>query len=161
MSAVISPCGFYRLRLDRKVASTGPIYGFCGVNPSTADAEFNDATITKEIGFIRVWGGSRLIKFNVFGYRATNVRELALVSDPYGPCLLDYTHQIISECDIIIPCWGNRSKIPMRLRPAMERMKNLIRDSGKPVKVFGFTKSGDPMHPLMLGYNTTLKDMYP
>lgn len=161
MGAVISPCGLYRLRLDRAISLSGPVYGLCGVNPSTADAETDDATIRKDIGFVTRWGGSRLIKFNVFGYRATDVRELAKVEDPYGPNLDFYTRQIIDECDVLIPCWGNRAKIPKRLRPALEKMKHRMRMSGKPVMVFGFTKSGDPMHPLMLGYDTTLKAMYP
>jgi hypothetical protein len=148
------------MRLDRILAPVGPVYALCGINPSTADADTDDATIRKDIGFITRWGGSRLIKFNVFGYRATDVRELAKVADPFGPDLDSYTDQIISEADVLIPCWGNRSKIPQKLRPALIRMKEKLRDSGKPVMVFGFTKSGDPKHPLMLGYDTLLRSMY-
>lgn len=32
-SAVISPCGNYRYRLDRKVAEVGAVYAFFGINP--------------------------------------------------------------------------------------------------------------------------------
>ena len=38
MSAVISPCGLFRYRLERTVAMTGPAYAFFGINPSTGDA---------------------------------------------------------------------------------------------------------------------------
>jgi hypothetical protein len=34
-------------------------------------------------------------------------------------------------------------------------------NSGKPVKVFGLTASGDPKHPLMLGYDTQLVEWRP
>jgi hypothetical protein len=161
MSAILSDCGLYRWRLDRFIGGGGAVYGICGVNPSTADAETNDATIRKDIGFCSRWGATRFVKMNVFGYRATDVRQLARVDDPYGSELDFYNDRIIAECDILIPCWGNRSKVPQHLRGAMVRMKERMRDSGKPVMTFGFTKSGDPMHPLMLGYDTILKAIYP
>jgi hypothetical protein len=37
-------------------------------------------------------------------------------------------------------------------------MESLLMIS-KPVKVFGFTKSHDPLHPLMLGYDTQLTEI--
>lgn len=35
MSAILSPCGLYRYRLERTVGMEGPVYAFFGVNPST------------------------------------------------------------------------------------------------------------------------------
>lgn len=70
MTAIISPCGKYRYRLDRSVADSGPVYAFFGVNPSTADASIDDATVRKWRGFISRWGGSRFIVGNeVFRHR--------------------------------------------------------------------------------------------
>jgi hypothetical protein len=72
VNAIISPCGLYRYRLERTVAMTGPVYAFFGVNPSTADASIDDATVRKWIGFTKKWGGSRFIVGNVFAYRSTD-----------------------------------------------------------------------------------------
>ena len=54
MSAVISDCGAYRYRLDRDVDPLlgGPVYAFFGVNPSTADADIDVATVRKRRGFV-------------------------------------------------------------------------------------------------------------
>ena len=119
MSAIISECGKYRYRLDREILtnlSTGPVYAFFGINPSTADASLDDATVRKWRGFVRQWGGSRFIIGNVFAYRATDVKELALVADPIGMENIPHIIEIAKEADIIVPCWGNRSKLPARLR---------------------------------------------
>ena len=35
MSAIVSPCGLYRYRLERTVGMAGPVYAFFGINPST------------------------------------------------------------------------------------------------------------------------------
>ena len=157
-SAIISHCGMYRYRLDRAVSDSGPVYAFFGVNPSTADARVDDATVRKWRGFVQRWGGSRFIVGNVFAYRATDVNELATAVDPFGDLIGDHTTEIISEADVLVPCWGNADKVPPRLQFAFDVLMDALVSSGKPVKCFGLTASGDPRHPLMLGYSTPLVD---
>jgi hypothetical protein len=156
MSAIISPCGRYRYRLERTVAMDGPVYAYFGVNPSKADASLNDATVRKWIGFTKILGGSRFIVGNVFAYRATDVAELATVDDPYGPEIGDHITSIIEDADILVPCWGNTTKVPPHLQGAFDVLMDALVSSGKPVYHFGQTKAGDPKHPLMLGYDTPL-----
>ena len=155
-SAIISHCGKYRYRLDRTVLDSGPVYAFFGVNPSTADASVDDATVRKWRGFVQRWGGSRFIVGNVFAYRATDVNELATAVDPFGDLIGDHTTEIISEADVLVPCWGNANKVPPRLQFAFDMLMDALVSSGKPVKHFGVTAAGDPKHPLMLGYSTPL-----
>jgi hypothetical protein len=155
-TAVISPCGLYRYRLERTVAKEGPVYAFFGINPSTADASIDDATVRKWIGFTTRWGGSRFIVGNVFAYRATDVKALASVDDPFGDEIGDHTTAIIEDADILVPCWGNACKVPPQLQYAFDVLMDALVSSGKPVMHFGLTKSGDPKHPLMLGYDTPL-----
>ncbi len=50
-SAVISPDGFYRYSLTRVWDNLRPLVVFNLLNPSTADAERNDPTVRKTIGF--------------------------------------------------------------------------------------------------------------
>lgn len=69
MTAIISACGRYRYRLERP--GTGPgATAIIMVNPSTADAELDDATIRKLRGFGARNGWGRLIVGNLFAYRA-------------------------------------------------------------------------------------------
>lgn len=155
-SAVISDCGCYRYRLERRLAERGLVYAFIGVNPSTADAALDDATVRKWKGFVSRWGGSRFIVGNVFAYRATDVRELAKAADPIGPQNALHLVEISAEADVLVPCWGDRGKVPQIIRKHIDECLDLLRDTGKPIKAFGLSKGGDPLHPLMLGYGTEL-----
>lgn len=157
-SAIISSCGFYRFRLDRRVQEHGPVYAYFGVNGSTATADDDDHTVRKWTGFTLRNGGSRYIVGNAFSFRATDVRELALQADPVGPDNARHLAEIIHEADILVPCWGNRAKVPRPLRSHFDLLLDAIFRSGKPVKHFGLTRSGDPKHPLTLGYDTPLTD---
>jgi hypothetical protein len=170
MNAVISPCGLYRYRLERGPfiqplqepadygvpELRGKVIGFFGVNPSTADASIDDRTVKKWIGFCRRWGAQRFIVGNVFAYRSTDVNVLATVDDPFGDEIGDHTTDIINEADILVPCWGVISKVPPKLQFAFDVMLDALVSSGKPVLHFGLTKGGDPRHPLMLAYRTSL-----
>ncbi|QNK65751.1 DUF1643 domain-containing protein [Variovorax sp. PAMC26660] len=156
MSAIISPCGKYRYRLERTVGMDGPVYAFFGVNPSTADATVDDQTVKKWIGFTKLWGGSRFLVGNVFAYRSKDVKALADVQDPFGEDIGDHTTDIINDADILVPCWGNTEKVPPKLRFAFDVLLDALLSSGKPVRHFGLTKGGDPGHPQMLAYRTPL-----
>jgi len=159
MNAIISECGQYRYRLDREVQDNGgPVFLYSGINPSTANETKDDQTTKKWIGFTKIFGGSKYIAINPFGYRSKNVKDLASVFDPVGPEWLEHTFQAISEADILVPCWGNTTKAPKLVRGQFDQLLRMMVDSGKPIKCFGFTASGDPLHPMMLGYNTVLQD---
>ena len=170
-SAVLSPCGKYRYRLDRDCLEplpdcilnngefhplAGKVIAFFGINPSTADASINDPTVRKWIGFCRRWGVSRFIVGNLFAYRSTNPKELTRQDDPFGPEWLDYIRAITAEADVLVPCWGRLEKMPKDLRGAPAQFMRTLLGSGKPVMHFGVTGCKQPMHPLMLGYSTPL-----
>jgi hypothetical protein len=161
MSAVFSTCGKYRHRLDREIQAEGKVALFVGVNPSTAGAEAEDQTTGKWRGFSLRNFIRRYIVVNPFDYCSTDVRQLAKVSAPISADNLVHIMAAIAEADILIPCWGSRDKLPKELRHHLIRMKNTLFESGKPVLIFGLTKSGDPMHPLMLGYDTQLTPWTP
>lgn len=156
MSAVLSPCGLYRFRLERAVQNEGVATALIGVNPSTADATVNDATIRKDIGFGMVNGWRKIIKGNVFPFRATDVKELRSVADHRLDENAGHLLRIAADADILIPCWGSREKLPRELHKQLGWTLELLRTTGKPILHFGLTASGDPRHPLMLGYATKL-----
>jgi hypothetical protein len=156
LSAVFSACGRYRHRLDRDVQLFGVVAVLIGVNPSTAGAQQNDHTVAKEIGFSKLHGWSRIIKVNVFDWIATDVRELAHVAQPASLQNHRFVSAAVDEADILVPCWGDRAKVPRVLHSEIQAMQALLRAQGKPTICFGRTAGGDPRHPLMLSYETEL-----
>lgn len=156
MSAVISDCGRYRYRLERNTLGGGAT-AVLMVNPSTADAEVDDATIRKLIGFgrIHLWG--RLIVGNLFAYRATDVRALSKVRDPIGPENDDHLIQILAECDQVICAWGPLAKQPKYFRNRYVNVLTLINGAGlDPYHINDLTKCGHPRHPLMQPYDSPI-----
>jgi hypothetical protein len=158
MTAIISPCGLYRYRLERTIAMEGPVYAFFGINPSTADASLDDATVRKWTGFCKQWGAARFIVGNVFAYRATDVRALSKLDVATSAQGDNYrqVQAIAHEADILVPCWGDRNKVPKKFRADIDETLRILRRTGKPMMHLGLTKGGDPKHPLMLGYGTPL-----
>lgn len=159
--AIISACHTWRYALWRPVLLTGITVAFFGVNPSTAGPTVEDATTRKWRGFAERLGAQRYWAANPFAFRATDVRQLATAADPVGPENASYIGTAIERADLLVPCWGNRAKVPKALRHHLDALAQRLRASGKPVKIFGLTASGDPMHPLMLGYDTELVEWTP
>lgn len=149
----------YRYRLDRTVDISGAlVFAFFGVNASKAGTYTEDQTSRKWRVFASINDGKRYIAGNPFAYVATDVGELGTAADPVGPDNASHLRAIIAEADVLVPCWGSRSKLPDLLRPELDALLALLLASGKPVKCFGRTASGDPRHPLMLSYKTPLVD---
>ena len=151
-SAIISPDGVYRYQLNRIWDTKLQAVAWICLNPSTADAEFDDPTVRKILGFSRLLGYGHFTLFNLFALRATNPRELLKHSDPVGP---DNTINIIetlclqavsSEPPII--AWG---AIHKRFH---QRAWDVCKALGK-VRCLGYTKEGHPRHPLMLPYTAS------
>lgn len=148
----------YRLYRDFPLMAEGPRYMFIGVNPSTADDHTDDATIRKMTGFVSRWNGSGFCVGNLFAARATDVRELSLMEDPIGQLNDGWLTTLMLNSDIVVPCWGSRNKIPDRLHHRIDDVVSMIKEHHCVTKCFGVTNSGDPKHPLMLGYNSTLEN---
>jgi len=154
--AIISDCGKYRYRLEREGVGLGST-AIIMVNPSTADAEQDDATIRKLKGFgeRNEWG--RIIVGNLFAYRATDVRELGKVSDPVGPENDDHLKDMLMHADRVVFAWG-----PVSKQPKYNRFRWAVVDAF--AKGFGHhalsigpgAKCGHPKHPLMLAYDNPI-----
>lgn len=132
------------------------------VNPSTADAVENDATIRKLIGFRDRHGWGHLIVGNLFAYRATDVRDLAHASDPIGPDNDDHLRSMIGEAQQLVVAWGPVTKQPKSLRDRWRIVIEIAQTLGKPVLSIGEpAKCGHPCHPLMLPYTRKLQAWSP
>jgi len=158
MSAVIFDCGRYRYRLKRPGTTNATRTAIIMVNPSTADAAVDDATIRKLRGFgeRNMWG-RLLLEGNLFAYRATDVRELGKVADPVGPENDDHLIQILAECDQVVCAWGPVSKQPKYQRNRSLNVWTLIKGAGlDPLCIGPVAKCGHPKHPLMFGYDNPI-----
>lgn len=82
--ASISDDGVYRYKLWRRWAA-GDSLLWVMLNPSTADAAVNDATIRRVIGFSRAWGYGASVVVNLFALRSTAPAALGGHADPVGP----------------------------------------------------------------------------
>ncbi|WP_395543415.1 DUF1643 domain-containing protein [Neotabrizicola sp. sgz301269] len=155
-SAVISECGRYRYRLERDLGGRSTI-AVIMVNPSTADASEDDATIRKLKGFGRRNGWGRIIVGNLFAFRATDVRQLGAVVDPIGPQNDHHLIEILAESDQVICAWGPLGKQPRMQRNRFLNVLTMIRGAAlDPYSIGAPAKCGHPKHPLMLGYDNPI-----
>lgn len=157
-SAIISACGKYRYRLERLGPGEGNTVVIM-INPSTADAETDDATIRKLKGFGQRNGWGRIIVGNLFAYRATDVKELGKVEDPVGPDNDWYLSQMFKEADRVVFAWGPpKSKLPKHLRSRWEDVL-LLCDLRRitPLSIGEPAMCGHPKHPLMLSYSLPIQ----
>ncbi len=154
MSAIISDCGLYRYRLERDLGSPGlGSTAVIMVNPSTADATQDDATIRKLIGFSTRNDWGRIIVGNLFAYRATDVRELGKVDDPVGSLNDHHLNVIFGEVERVVFAWGPVSKQPRSRRERWRHVARMASSLGhQPLSIGAPAKCGHPRHPLMLAY---------
>lgn len=149
-SAILSPCGRYRYRLERRVGAGERIALFVMLNPSTADAEQDDPTIRRCMGFARSFGCGRLVVVNLFAFRATSPRDMLAAADPIGE---DNNHRIQVEAmqaaanGVVICAWGSHGKFRDRDRAVMTGLSAPL--IGNPM-CLALTADGMPRHPLYL-----------
>lgn len=139
--AVISPCGTYRYRLTREWDESKPTVAFVMLNPSTADAEVDDPTIRRVIGFARSWGFGRVWVYNLFALRSTDPDHILRHPDPVGP--ENDAHLQAIPADIpVVAAWG------MHHRGHLGRAFHVGRMLKGRLECLGRTNGGHPRHPL-------------
>ena len=157
MSAIFSECGMYRYRLDRQIGDALKTVAFIGINPSIANEVDNDKTVNRMLSFAMGNGAGKVIVANVFSLISTDINGLRTDIPLRGNEHDFHFQQIISEADILVPCWGDRTKLKSGNRHLLDDCMNLLLSSGKPVFCLGKTKvTNDPCHPLMLSAKTEL-----
>lgn len=158
-SAMLSDCGSYRYTLKRSWGA-GKSVCFIGINPSTADSEEDDATIRKMRGFSKKLNCESFSVVNLYAYRSTDVKNLGSNNCPLpvDHTNMYYIKDALLSSDVIIPCWGNITKIPKELRGILDYLSVILERNNIKCWCLGKTKSGCPKHPLMLSYETELEE---
>jgi hypothetical protein len=146
MSAKISGCGRYRYLLTREGTS---FYEprlpavFIMLNPSTADAELDDATIRRCRGFARDWGCDGIIVANLYAFRARHPHNLWASDDPVGPENDKWLKYVANSAGNVVCAWGTNAK-----RDRVEEAMDIFWRAGVSTWCLGTTKAGSPRHPL-------------
>ncbi len=160
--AVFSAPGF-RTSLMRSWDETKEIGAFIGVNPGKADAERDDQTAKKMVGFARRWGWGAYIAYNLFEIVATNqevlytriLNDLPVGPDPIEP-LTAVGHRTVCLS------WGNPpSKLPAVWLSRIKRILFFLRTTKTRTVVAGLTNYGHPCHLSRYGYVDAPKAIHP
>lgn len=150
--AVISDCQKYRYLLRRSWDHSRPRALFVMLNPSTADANVDDATIRSCTRLCKSWGHGSFEVVNLYAYRATDPDELLplTLADRVGPECGRIMSAAIGRCDLVIVAWGKHKSAPAWSREVLSSIR-----ADKPmVYCLGTNKDGSPKHPLYLKTGT-------
>lgn len=150
-AAIISPCGRYRWLLTRQWAPELPWLGFVMLNPSTADAEHDDPTIRRCMGFATDLGYGGIRVANLFPLRATDPDVLLNGPDnPIGPQHEAYIHilELGQTCGMVIVAWGHLAFSMLKMRAI--HILAAMREAGIKPHALGLARDGWPRHPLYL-----------
>lgn len=153
-TAWFSPDKAYRYRLVRPLSDLPRTMVSIGQNPSKANHETNDMTITKDMEFARLHQCGTLVKINLGAFVTTDPHILRTVPDPIGPLNRQFIADAARQADIIVAAWGAMpNELWARFRHSVELIKAF-----NGVKCFGKTKSGAPRHTSRIGYASKLED---
>lgn len=113
------------------------------LNPSTANAQADDATLRRVMSFTRREGYSKLDILNLFAFRSKKPADLRRAGDAIGPENNTYIRQAVARADKIIIGWGEHGRFQERDRAVLSLLPPVLWS-------FGTTKGGSPRHPLYL-----------
>lgn len=153
MSAVISDCGKYRYFLDRKVSDESGNMLFIMLNPSTADAELDDPTIRKCMGFAKREGYGTVTVVNLFAWRATKVSDMKSADAPIGNHNDACIKAQAIKADVVVCAWGIHGNHKHRA----EKVLKMLHEEKVSLQCLGTTKDKHPKHPCYLSYTANLE----
>lgn len=148
--AVISPCGLYRYQLWRTWGRADHLLTFIMLNPSTADADQDDPTIRRCIGFAKRDGFGGIRVLNLYALRSTDPKALPRHANPKGPANDEHLIWAFTGARLlhlpVIAAWG-ADKLA---QPRGRTVATLAARHSVALQCLGKTKDGCPKHPLYL-----------
>lgn len=152
-AASISDCGKYRYLLRRSWDASKPGVLFVMLNPSTADAKVDDATIRSCIRLSKDMGYGSFEVVNLMAWRATDPKDLPTKpSEAMGGENPRTIEAAVCRNAAVICAWG--------AHPYASRFSGAVLDiielNERRPMCFGKTKAGAPKHPLYIKSGTPL-----
>lgn len=142
-----SECRTFRYTLERRW-SDGGLCVFVMLNPSTATESENDPTNRRTIGFAQRWGFGAVFALNLFAFRATDPKDMKAAVEPVGPDNDRILLSVCSKADAIVCAWGVHGRHRDRDLAVFDLLCS--QTEGPPLECLGYSKAGDPLHPLYL-----------
>lgn len=162
-AAILSDDKVFRYALWRIWNAALPVLVVIMLNPSTADAEVNDHTILKLIGFATRLGFGGLAVGNLSAFRATDPKDLFAAGCPPGPMNAAWLRMLVGDAAVakqpVLCAWGvNARQSP--LPEVAAGVLAMIRMWGaRPVALRRSSLDGVPFHPLLLPYTCQLEEI--
>jgi hypothetical protein len=160
-SAIISSCGLYRYELRREWDDALPPYVSGMLNPSIADHEIDDPTVTRNCLRAKALGCGSLVVWNLGAGRATSPKKWKSMSDPIGPENDSHIGRILTECrernGIAVVGWGAHGSFRNRDRVVLQ----IAAEAHLVLHCLGTTKNGQPRHPLYIARGQLLIEWVP
>lgn len=162
-SAEISPCGRYRYELRRTWDKQKHTLVACMLNPSTADAEKDDPTIRRLIGFATLWGYGGLCVVNLLAFRASHPKDLpGNIAEAIGPdnnLYIDSAFTMARHRNTpALAAWGN---LPPQMIATRDKLLARARHHMVHLVCLGRTLDGFPKHPTARGQHRIPNDQRP
>ncbi|MGY0065169.1 DUF1643 domain-containing protein (plasmid) [Streptomyces sp. LZ34] len=151
-TAVMDKARAYRYLLTRIWDSSRPPMVWIMLNPSTADALEDDATIRRCIGFARRERCGGIAVVNLFALRSTDPRALRDHPDPVGEHNDVFLRQTTASLGPVVAGWGAGGVLGDRAATVTRSLTA----AGVRLHALGTTSTGQPRHPLYLPGNAAL-----
>ena len=156
--AILSRCQLYRYLLWRVWdAERGRTLLWIMLNPSTADADKDDATIRVCMGRARLLGYGGIAVANLFAFRSTSPKHLYTQPWPISPADNPgandyYISQVIQHTHNVIYAWGTHGQLHGRGRVVLDWLHAM----GIAPRALKLNRDGSPAHPLRIPYSQPL-----
>jgi len=121
---------------------------YSGLNPSKAGKDVDDMTVTKGMGFARLWGYGGTIHVNAYPFIATNPAYLGRATEEEIEENDRWLLILASQASLVVLAWGSFPKFKHRFWKVARMLAPF-----NPVCV-GRTKDGFPQHISRIGYDT-------
>ncbi len=170
-TAIFSECGLYRRGLSRDMSTFFDTDGdeqhvpplVCiGLNPSTADAMKDDATIRRDKHFTRAWGFGRFVKLNAYDYRSTDPGAMFKAERDGTPINTDDNNRMILR--VVDYALGRQGKIWVAWggKISERRQRELACDLLGDVELWciNTNQDGTPVHELYQPNDSVLRLWY-
>jgi len=152
-TALYSSCMKYRYGLKVKLEGIGVDVAFICLNPSTADHDSPDPTVSRCIVRCNKIGASSFTMLNLFAFRATDPKDMKAQTDPVGEHNNQVIHETALRSGMIVLAWGTHGSYTGRDKEVVENLQSFSNQLYYILK----TKGGEPRHPLYLPYSEGFK----
>lgn len=153
-NATLDEAREYRYTLERTWNLDVDRVLFIMLNPSTADADADDATIRRCMGFAARWGKGGVVVGNLFALRSTDPKGLFDHRDSVGPENDAHLQQLAQECNTVVAAWGNSASGVRQFQERQAFVKDLLKGR---MQCLGTNNDGTPKHPVRLPASAELR----